>query len=73
MKLVMTILMLVCTCVAFSKDKKQGKKKGKGKPGSVVYKTIDDKELVVRVFNPSGHKPTDKNPAVIFFYGGGRN
>ena len=37
----------------------------------VVYKTIDDIELILQVFQPDGHKATNNSPAVIFFFGGG--
>ena len=37
----------------------------------VVYKTIDNTELALHVFNPKGHKLTDKRPAIVFFFGGG--
>lgn len=37
----------------------------------VVYKTIGNVELDLHIFNPPGHKPTDKTPAIVLFYGGG--
>ena len=37
----------------------------------VIYKTIGDVELDLHIFNPPGHKPGDKTPAIVFFYGGG--
>ena len=37
----------------------------------VVYKTVGDVSLNLHVFEPSGHKPTDKRPAIVFFFGGG--
>lgn len=40
---------------------------------SLVYKTIDETELKLHVFAPEGHKPTDKRPAIVFFFGGGWN
>jgi len=36
-----------------------------------VYKTIGDVKLNIYVFDPPGHKPTDKRPAIVFFFGGG--
>lgn len=36
-----------------------------------VYRTIAGTELKLYVFNPPGDKPTDKRPAVVFFFGGG--
>jgi acetyl esterase len=37
----------------------------------IVYKTIGDVELSLHVFEPEGHKATDKRPAIVFFFGGG--
>ena len=39
----------------------------------VVYKTIGDSKLSLFIFNPDGHKATDKRPAIVFFFGGGWN
>lgn len=36
-----------------------------------VYKTVGDTQLKLFVFEPADHKPTDKRPAVVFFFGGG--
>lgn len=36
-----------------------------------VYKTAGDVELKLYVFEPADHKPSDKRPAVVFFFGGG--
>lgn len=43
---------------------------------SVVYKTttnaVGEKvELVMHIFEPKGHKVSDKTPAIVFFFGGG--
>jgi len=38
-----------------------------------TYKKIGDVELKLHIFNPKGHKATDKTPAVVFFFGGGWN
>jgi acetyl esterase/lipase len=37
----------------------------------VIYKTIGDVELDLHIFNPPNHKPGDKTPAIVLFYGGG--
>ena len=39
----------------------------------VTYKKIGDVELQLHIFNPKGHKVTDKTPAIVFFFGGGWN
>ena len=42
-------------------------------PGAVneVYKKAGDVELKAHIYNPPGHKATDKRPAIVFFFGGG--
>ncbi len=36
-----------------------------------VYKTIGDVKLNIYEFFPEGHRPSDKRPAIVFFFGGG--
>jgi acetyl esterase/lipase len=36
-----------------------------------VYKKVGDVELKLHIFEPKGHKPSDRRPAVVFFFGGG--
>lgn len=36
-----------------------------------VYKTIDDVELNLWIFNPPNHQQTDQRAAIVFFFGGG--
>jgi acetyl esterase len=36
-----------------------------------VYKTVGDVKLNIYIYNPEGHKPSDKRPAIVFFFGGG--
>jgi acetyl esterase len=38
---------------------------------SPVYKTVEKTELKLHIFEPKGHKPSDKRPAIVFFFGGG--
>ncbi|MBC2593545.1 alpha/beta hydrolase [Ruficoccus amylovorans] len=41
-------------------------------PDTVIpYKDTTKGELTLSVFYPEGHKPTDKTPAIVFFFGGG--
>jgi len=40
---------------------------------SITYKTIDDVELQLHIFDPEGHSAGDKRPAIVFFFGGGWN
>ena len=37
----------------------------------IVYKRLGELELRLHRFNPPGHKPSDKRPAILFFFGGG--
>jgi len=38
-----------------------------------AYKTVDGKPLELHAFLPSGYKPTDRRPVIVFFFGGGWN
>ena len=40
---------------------------------AVVYKTIGETTLLLYIFNPKDHLPSDKRPAAVFFFGGGWN
>jgi acetyl esterase/lipase len=37
----------------------------------IPYKKVGDVELTLHIFNPPGHKASDKTPAIVFFFGGG--
>jgi acetyl esterase len=37
----------------------------------VVYKTIGELELRAYIYNPKGHRATDKRAVAVFFFGGG--
>lgn len=39
----------------------------------LLYKTVDDVELKLHVFDPAGLEPSDQRPAIVFFFGGGWN
>jgi len=39
----------------------------------IQYKKVGDVALKLHVFEPKGHKPTDKRAAIVFFFGGGWN
>lgn len=51
----------------------QGKNYPPQLPGAnvEVYKKVGDVELRAWIFTPEGHKPEDRRPAVVFFFGGG--
>ena len=36
-----------------------------------TYKTVGDKKLAMYIFEPADLKPSDKRPAIVFFFGGG--
>jgi acetyl esterase len=38
---------------------------------SVIYKRVDGIDLKMDVFEPAEHKAEDKQPAIVFFFGGG--
>ena len=38
-----------------------------------TYKNIGEVTLQLHLFLPPGHQPTDKKPAIVFFFGGGWN
>ncbi len=38
-----------------------------------VYKTVGGVELRLHVFTPACHRPADRRPAIVFFFGGGWN
>lgn len=42
-------------------------------PGARVetYKTIGPVSLDIHIFEPEGHRPSDRRPAIVFFFGGG--
>ncbi len=37
----------------------------------IEYKTVGDVKLSLHLFNPAGHKASDKRSAIVFFFGGG--
>jgi len=38
---------------------------------TMVFKQVKGVSLKAYIFQPEGHKPTDKRPAIVFFFGGG--
>ena len=37
------------------------------------YKQVGETKLFLHVYNPDGHKDSDRKPAIVFFFGGGWN
>src|SRR5439155_707597 len=68
---------LICLAGSVSLAIGQEQKGGRGYPpvlpGAKIetYKTVGDTKLNLYVYYPEGHKPTDKRPAIVFFFGGG--
>jgi acetyl esterase/lipase len=38
---------------------------------TITYKTVGGNQLQLHVFYPEGHSPSDRRPAIVFFFGGG--
>ncbi len=41
------------------------------KASQVIERQLGDVKLPMYVYNPTGHKPTDRRPVIVFFFGGG--
>lgn len=71
------ILAVLLTTASLEGQAKRGQRPGRAYPPKLeganveVYKTVGDVKLNVYIFNPPGHQPTDKRPAIVFFFGGG--
>ena len=44
---------------------------GRQAPRELIYKTVDGQKLKLYVFDPPGHDPTERRPAILFIHGGG--
>jgi acetyl esterase/lipase len=55
----LTVLFAACSVMSAEPDQK------------IVYKETPTKTLELHIYNPEGHKASDKTPAIVFFYGGG--
>lgn len=72
-------LLLLCAGSISAADKAAAKKEAAKSPDNLsfdgarteTYKTIGDVTLKIHIFEPVGHKPTDKSPAIVCFFGGG--
>jgi len=61
--LVVVFLLFVINSSIFAADEKPDE--------LLTYKTIGDVKLQFHLFKPANHKPTDKKPCIVFFFGGG--
>ena len=70
--IVSAVLMCAAATVASAAARAQNARSLRVKPTrSIVYKTVRNVRLQLRVFEPEGHKASDKRPAIVFFFGGG--
>jgi len=67
---------LACWCIA--QDAPTPKREDRSYPPKLpdatavyTYKKASDAELKLWVYAPAEHKPTDRSPAIVFFFGGG--
>lgn len=69
-------LMVALACPVFAQDQAARKVESNESlrfEGARVetYKTVGDVKLTIHIFEPPGHQPADKRPAIVFFFGGG--
>lgn len=62
------VLLFICTLSAYTLEVE-----GFTPDKEVVYKTVGDVKLKLFVFTPPDCTPSDKRPAIVFFFGGGWN
>jgi acetyl esterase len=60
----LTISLLVFDSRTFAKPDPAG-------PPQQIYKTVGERKLTLEFDYPPGWKPSDKRPAIVFFFGGG--
>jgi acetyl esterase/lipase len=69
----MRTLICFCTLAVLATTASALDIKGFKPTRTVVYKDIGGVKLELNIFEPEGHKPSDKRPAIVFFFGGGWN
>ena len=67
----LTFLLLAPIIATQAAEQKQKQLESAEPDQLVEYKKVGDTVLHLHVFNPPGHKASDKTPAIIFFFGGG--
>jgi acetyl esterase len=67
------VSMLFFASAAAAQEKKGKRTYPPELPGAKVevYKTVGDTKLNLYIYEPKGHKASDKTPAIVFFFGGG--
>ena len=67
----LTLLATICLTASAENAKKKASPLALEGARAEVYKTVGDVKLNIYIFEPDGHKPSDRRPAVVFFFGGG--
>ena len=76
-RLLLSLTLILASSLTVLGQEKAEKKNAKAYPPKFAdakietYKTVGDTKLNLFIFNPEGHKATDKRPAIVFFFGGG--
>lgn len=73
-RLVTALLVVIVAAPTASAQQKPGKKNAADKLRGAqveIYKNIGDVKLKMHIFKPAHHKPAEKRPAIVFFFGGG--
>lgn len=64
-------LLLPCALLSQDRDARRSYPPKMADAKVEVYKRVGDVKLDMHIFFPPGHKPTDRRPAIVFFFGGG--
>jgi acetyl esterase len=66
-------MLAFASAALLAQDKKGGRAYPPNMEGAKVetYKTVGDVKLNLWLYEPPGHRPSDKRPAIVFFFGGG--
>jgi acetyl esterase/lipase len=67
----MRVFIYLCTLAVLATSASALDIKGFKPTRTVVYKDIGGAKLELNIFEPEGHKASDKRPAIVFFFGGG--
>ena len=65
------ILLTAALCAAKAQESPAAEPGGKAPKSQYVFKTVGERELKIHLDYPPDWKPTDRRPAIVFFFGGG--
>ena len=68
-KIIVIGVLIFCMTLGISAQKKYKTSFEDAK--EFTYKSVNELDLKLWVFNPPGHKVEAKKPAIVFFFGGG--